>query len=82
MIGMTMKIYDGNETYIEVEDPNTWWLTAFKLRREGIDKNAVTLESSLTFRNEEMCLAFTEAANAIPGNTCTANGCTAHIIWK
>lgn len=82
LMGMSMSIYDGKEEFISLSDPSTWWLTAFRLHEQGMDKDKAILEGHLVFKNAEMCRAFADAAKKNEANRVTVNGNSAHIIWQ
>lgn len=81
MIPMTMKVYDNNETYVDRSSELTWWMTGFKAAGHGVSLKEVKLDSTFTFPTQEMCDAFTKAANECKGVTCTAEGKTASLSW-
>ena len=81
MIGMYMKLYDDDETYIELDNPAAWWLTAFKLDEEGLDKRKVKLDVVLTFNSAEMCDAFTQAAVKAGINKISSDGRVVRLTW-
>lgn len=80
MMPISLKVYDSEKNYVNRDTILTWWATGFKLA-DKVDPDALTLESSLTFPNQEMCDAFVAAANKVDGVECTYDGTTASIVW-
>ncbi len=80
MMPISLKVYDSEQTYINRDAFLTWWATGFHLA-DKVEPDSLTLESSLTFPDQEMCDAFVEAASKIDGVECTKNGTTVSIKW-
>lgn len=80
MMPVSIDVYDGEQTYVKRDAFLTWWATGFHLA-DKVEPDSLTLESSLTFPDQEMCDAFVEAASKIDGVECTFEGTTASIKW-
>ncbi len=80
MMPISIDVYDSENTYVDRDAILTWWATGFKLAKK-VEPDTLTLESSLTFPDQEMCDAFVEAATKIDGVECTCDGTTAAIKW-
>ncbi len=80
MMPVSIDVYDSEQTYVDRDATLTWWATGFKLA-DKVEPKTLTLESTLTFPNQEMCDAFVQAANRICGVECTKDGTTAAIKW-
>lgn len=80
MMPISIDVYDSENTYVDRDTTLTWWATGFKLA-DKVEPDSLTLESSLTFPDQEMCDAFVEAASEIDGIECTCDGTTASIKW-
>ncbi len=80
MMPISIDVYDSEQTYVKRDATLTWWATGFHLA-DKVAPDSLTLESTLTFPDQEMCDAFVEAASEIDGVECTFEGTTAHIKW-
>jgi len=80
MMPVSIDVYDSDNIYVDRDAALTWWATGFKLA-DKVEPDLLTLESSLTFPNQEMCDAFVDSASEINGIECTVEGTTVSIKW-
>lgn len=83
MLMMSLDIYHGDELLYSKGPERHWWLTGY-VPGPKINKNDITLVSTITFEEQGMLDAFVPAAEkafAKNGGTVTVDGMTVTVTW-
>ena len=80
MMPISLKVYDSTRTYVDRETELTWWATGFAFA-EPVNERELTMETTITFPDEEMRDAFVDSAEKQRGVTCYVTGNLVLVKW-
>lgn len=82
MLDMSIRLENGDETLIEREEMEHWWMCGFRFG-PGLSPEDLTMESTVVFEDAEMQAAFLEAVREFSDEmSVTTDGMRVSILWK